>query len=81
MVPAGSIPPIPQGRNNRFSEMIGGSLAELWDNEYEGTFYTGAQWRTPISIHLHGQSTSQRGRDRQFEIYRTVRFTPNPEKE
>ena len=75
-VPVGSLPPTPPGRQNHFSEMIGGSVAELWDNEYEGTFYTGAKWRTPTPIYLAGQSTNARGRERQLEIYRTVRFTP-----
>jgi hypothetical protein len=72
---AGAAPPPPPGRSNRFSEMIGGSVADLWDNELQGTFFTGAQWRTPAQIHLLGQSTSLQGRDRQLEIYRTVRFT------
>lgn len=75
-VPAGSLPPTPPGRYNRFSEVIGGSVAELWDNELEGTFYTGAQWRTPVPIYLQGESTNPRARERQLEIYRTVRFTP-----
>ena len=75
-VRAGAAPPPMPGRYNRFSEMIGGSVAELWDNEMEGTFATGAQWRTPTPIHLLGQSNSLQGRDRQLEIYRTVRFTP-----
>ena len=76
-VPAGSTPQIPTlpGRRNRFSETIGGYVAEIWDNEYEGKFYTGAQWQTP-RIYLQGESTNPTGRERQLEIYRTVRFTP-----
>jgi hypothetical protein len=77
-VPAGSLPPTPPtppGRRNRFSETIGGHVAELWDNEFQGRFYTGAQWQTPARIYLLGESTDLRGRDRQLEIYRTVRFT------
>jgi hypothetical protein len=74
-VPAGSPLPTLPGRHNRFPETIGGFVAELSDNEYEGTFYTGAQWQTPVRIYLQGQTTDLRGRDRQLEIYRTVRFT------
>jgi hypothetical protein len=74
-VPAGQGPPTPPGRRNRFSESIGGSLAELWDNELQGTLYTGAQWRRPTPIYLLGQSTSQAVRAQQLQIYRTVRFT------
>lgn len=74
-VPAGSLPPTPPRRQNR-AEMIGGSVAEVWDNEYEGTFYTGAQWQTPVRIYLQGESRNPAARDRQLEIYRTVRFTP-----
>jgi hypothetical protein len=74
-VPAGSSPPTLPGRRNRFPETIGGSVAELWDNELEGTFYTGAQWQTPVRIYLQGESTNPTGRNRQLEIYRTVRFT------
>ena len=72
-VPAGQLP-LPAGRQNRFSESIGGSIAELWDNELEGTLYTGAQWTRP-SVYLFGQSTSQAVRLQQLQIYRTVRFT------
>jgi hypothetical protein len=72
-VPAGQLP-LPAGRQNRFSESIGGSIAELWDNELEGTLYTGAQWTRP-SVYLFGQSTSPAVRLQQLQIYRTVRFT------
>jgi hypothetical protein len=74
-MPAGSPPPTPPGRVNRFSETIAGYVAELWDNEFEGKFYMGAQWQRPAPMYLQGQSTNLRGRDRQLEIYRTVRFT------
>lgn len=72
-VPAGQLP-LPAGRQNRFSESIGGSIAELWDNELEGTLYTGAQWTRP-SVYLLGQSTNQAVRLQQLQVYRTVRFT------
>jgi hypothetical protein len=75
VVRAGSPSPTPPGRSSRFSETIGGHVAELWDNELEGRFYTGAKWQSPAPIYLEGQSTNLRGRDRQLEIYRTVRFT------
>ncbi|HEV7587479.1 MAG TPA: hypothetical protein VGO40_05065 [Longimicrobium sp.] len=73
--PVGSPPPTLPGRRNRFSETIGGYVAELWDNEFEGRFYTGAQWQTRTRIYLEGESSNLRARDRQLEIYRTVRFT------
>lgn len=77
-VPAGSLPQVPTlpGRHNHFSETIGGYVAEIWDSEYEGRFYTRAQWQTPARIYLQGESSDPGGRDRQLEIYRTVRFTP-----
>jgi len=76
-VRAGSIPPTTlPGRHVHFPETIGGYVAELSDNEYEGTFYTGAQWQAPVRIYLEGQSHDPQARDRQLEIYRTVRFTP-----
>jgi hypothetical protein len=50
-------------------------MAELWDNEMEGTLYTGAQWTQPTAVHLFGQSTSPAVRSQQLQIYRTVRFT------
>jgi len=75
-LPAGSPPLTLPGRRNRFSESIGGYVAELWDNEYEGKFYTGAQWQTPTRIYLEGESTNARASDQQLEIYRTVRFIP-----
>jgi hypothetical protein len=73
--PVGSPPPTLPGIHNHFTETIGGSVAEINDSEYEGKFYTSAQWQTPTQIYLQGESTSARGRDRQLEIYRTVRFT------
>jgi hypothetical protein len=73
-VPASQGPLVLPGRQRRFSETIGGGLAELWDNELDGTFYTGAQWRSPKVIHLLGQSTSETTRATQLQVYRTVRF-------
>jgi hypothetical protein len=75
VVQAGQEPPPPAGRVNRYSESIGGSVAELWDNDLEGTLYTGAQWRSPIAIYLAGESTSPAARAQQLQVYRTVRFT------
>jgi hypothetical protein len=62
------------GRQHRFSEVIGGGLAELWDNELDGTLYTGAKWVEPRRVYLLGQSTSHTARTTQLQIYRTVRF-------
>jgi hypothetical protein len=77
-VPANEVPnlvPMPRGRYNHFPETIGGSVAELWDSEVDGKFYTGAQWERPTRIYLAGESTDARVRSIQLEIYRTVRFT------
>jgi hypothetical protein len=73
-VRAGQEPPPPPSRVNRFSESIGGSVAELWDNEFDGTLYTGAQWMSP-AVYLAGESTSPAVRAQQLQVYRTVRFT------
>jgi hypothetical protein len=62
------------GRVNRYSESIGGSVAELWDNDLEGTLYTGAQWTNP-AVYLAGESKSPAARAQQLQVYRTVRFT------
>lgn len=73
VVPAGQKPPMP-GRQRRFTESIGGGLAEMWDNELQGTYYTGAEWRSPAMAYIYGQSTSLSVRDKQLEVYRTMRF-------
>lgn len=75
IVQAGQEPPPPAGRVNRYSESIGGRVAELWDNDLEGTLYTGAQWTHPNAVYLAGESTRPDGRAQQLQIYRTVRFT------
>jgi hypothetical protein len=75
VVQAGQEPPPPAGRVNRYSESIGGSVAQLWDNDLEGTLYTGAQWTHPTTVYLAGESTSPVARSQQLQIYRTVRFT------
>jgi hypothetical protein len=69
--------PPPAGRQNRFSESIGGNVADLWDNELEGTLYTGAQRTSPTAVYMTGQTTSPAVRSQQLQIYRTVRFTTN----
>ncbi len=73
-VPAGQGPPVMPGRQHQFSEVIGGGLAEMWDNELNGTLYTGAKWVEPRRVYLLGQSTSHTARATQLQIYRTVRF-------
>jgi hypothetical protein len=74
-VQAGQEPALPAGHVNRYSESIGGSVAELWDNDLEGTVYTGAQWTNPTAVYLAGESKSPAARIQQLQIYRTVRFT------
>jgi hypothetical protein len=73
-VPAGQGTPVVPGRQHHFSEQIGGGIAELWDNELNGTLYTGAKWLEPRAVYLLGQSTSKAARATQLQIYRTVRF-------
>lgn len=74
-VQAGQEPPPLAGRVNRYSESIGSSVAELWDNDLEGTLYTGAQWTNPTAVYLAGESKSPAARIQQLQVYRTVRFT------
>jgi len=77
-VPANQVPsfqPTPRGRYNHFPETIGGAVAELWDSEVDGKFYTGAEWQRSVHIHLAGETADARVRNIQLEIYRTVRFT------
>jgi hypothetical protein len=74
-VPAGQTPSVP-GEQRRFTESIGGSVAELWDNQLDGTFYTGAEWKTPAPVYVYGQSKSFSVRNKQLQVYRTVRFSP-----
>jgi len=69
------LPPL-AGHVNRYSESIGGRVADLWDNDLEGTLYTGAQWTNP-AVYLAGESTSPAARAQQLQVYRTVRFTTN----
>ena len=75
IAPAGSPPPTPPGRRHSFTETIGGHLADLWDNEFNGRLFTGAQWKSPAPIYLAGQATDPKVRDRQLEVFRSVRFT------
>lgn len=68
------LPEAPPGQVNRFTEVIGGSLAELWDNQFDGERYTGAKWARP-SVHLAGESHDAGTSHIQLQVYRTVRFT------
>jgi hypothetical protein len=64
-----------QGQTRRFSEMIGGAAADMWDNELDGARYTGATWKSPRAIHISGESRDARSAATQLRVYRTVRFT------
>jgi hypothetical protein len=69
-------PPTPMvpGRVRTFSEVIGGTPADLWDNEFEGVHYTGAKWSTPRPVYVTGESRDDRSASIQLQVYRTVRF-------
>ena len=68
-------PPQPLTQGRRFTEMVGGYGADFWDNEDEGTFYTGAVWTAPRHVHVAGEARSRATANVQLDVYRTVRFT------
>jgi hypothetical protein len=74
-VPAGNPLPGPPGQFHRFSEVVGGGVAEFWDNQVEAEYFTGAQWSTPKAVYIAGEARDRRSADVQLQIYRTVRFT------
>lgn len=74
--PMRSVPPTPPRSESRtFSEVIGGSSAELWTREYDGRHANGAQWHSPRGIYLTGESRDPGTAADQLRVYRTVRFT------
>ncbi|HEX8672747.1 MAG TPA: hypothetical protein VF710_12705 [Longimicrobium sp.] len=66
--------PRPSGNVNRYSEMIGGKRADLWDNEFEGSSYTGAEWSAP-AVYVAGESRDRATARLQLQVIRTVRFS------
>ncbi|HEX8211492.1 MAG TPA: hypothetical protein VF584_15075 [Longimicrobium sp.] len=72
-VRAGNPLPEPTGVK-RFSEVIGGKLADLYDNEFEGDFYTGAKWTNP-AVYVAGESRDAVTARLQLQVFRTVRFS------
>ena len=72
IVRAGEPLPSP-GQVRRFTEVIDGRPAELWDNEFEGKHYTGARW-TGQAVYLEGEATDPATARLQLVVYRTVRF-------
>jgi hypothetical protein len=71
-VRAGNPLPEPPGVK-RFSEVIGGKLADLHDNEFEGDFYTGAKWTNP-AVYVVGESRDAPTARLHLQVFRTVRF-------
>lgn len=65
--------PRPSGNVNRYSEVIGGKRADLWDNEREGRSYTGAEWSAP-AVYVAGESRDRATARLQLQVIRTVRF-------
>ncbi|HEY0154011.1 MAG TPA: hypothetical protein VGB92_18505 [Longimicrobium sp.] len=65
--------PRPTGQVHRLSEVIGGKRADLWDNEFEGSYYTGAEWSAP-AVYVAGESRDRATSRLQLQVVRTVRF-------
>ncbi|MGH7662705.1 MAG: hypothetical protein ACRENI_00155 [Gemmatimonadaceae bacterium] len=68
------LPAASPGEIRHFDEVIGGRRATLWDNQFEGEYYTGAKWVSP-AIYLEGETRSRGSARLQLDVYRTVRFT------
>ncbi|NUQ21313.1 MAG: hypothetical protein HOQ09_10175 [Gemmatimonadaceae bacterium] len=73
-VPAISVNPPRPPVSHRTTETIGGATATLWDTEFQGAHYTGANWEQP-TIHFEGRAGGPRNAERQWAIYRTVHFS------
>lgn len=75
-VVSGPVSSIPQatGQVNRPSEVIDGRRADLWENQFEGKFYTGAEWNAP-AVYLAGESRDGATARLQLQVVRTVRFS------
>ena len=63
----------------RYTERIGGATAELWEEETEGRFRTGAGW-SQRGITFSGESNSRAEAAQQLAVYRSVRFLPADDK-
>lgn len=70
MLPSG---PPPNSDIRRFSETIGGREAELWENRFGTSYYTGAKFSRP-KVYLVGGASDRGAANLEIEIYRTVRF-------
>ncbi len=68
----GALPALP-GEIRRFSEVISGSEALLWNNRFEHRHFTGVEWMAP-DVYLQGEAPSARLAERQLAVYRSVRF-------
>jgi hypothetical protein len=62
-----------QGPSRRFTETIGGKVANLWNNEFDGNRFTGVEWNSP-RVYMTGDSRDATA-DVQLRVYRSVRFT------
>ena len=74
IVRAGEPLPPPPGQVRRFGEIIDGRPADMWDNEFEGKHYTGAEWSQP-AVYIEGDATTPATARIQLAVYRTVRFS------
>jgi hypothetical protein len=78
-VPAGESPHpsmvTPPGTVRRFVEVIGGRSAEMWDNQFGSSFYTGVILEEPRRVHISGEAQDRTTAALQLAVYRTVRFS------
>jgi hypothetical protein len=65
--------PPPESDARRFSEQIDGRTATLSRNQFNGTYYIGAQWDAP-SVWLTAETPDSDAPDLLLNIARTVRF-------
>jgi hypothetical protein len=56
--------------------MIAGIPVEIWRNEAKGKYRTGATWEQPKSMSMSGEAPSSSAADVQWNVYRSVRFSP-----
>jgi hypothetical protein len=66
--------PAPPGNVQRATETIGGHPAQVWNNRFENTSYTGATWTTPKRVFLIGETQDPAAAAVHLQVYRTVRF-------
>jgi hypothetical protein len=66
--------PAPPGNVQRATETIDGHPAQVWNNRFENTSYTGATWTTPRRVFVIGETQDPAAAAVHLQVYRTVRF-------